>query len=193
LKDEIEAEKDTARKQLKGGGTPQISGYDVKYDDAEIILSKTFGQEKIIIRCNVNHSVAQAEGVAMEGSAQSPEESPVMVSRPNFMVEIEKKQQRLVFECSYVDYEHEQRPEDGDEFSIDEVYMHKEEITEKCYAVSGEIMDGTLYDHLMDYLAERGIDNQFAHQLSDFATHYEHAQYVVLLQKIRDFAAGGKN
>lgn len=43
----------------------------------------------------------------------------------------------------------------------------------------------------MDYLAERGIDNKFAQQLSDFATHYEHAQYVALLQKIRDFA--GKN
>lgn len=45
----------------------------------------------------------------------------------------------------------------------------------------------SLYDGLMDYLEERGVDNAFAGALTEFATHYEHAQYVALLKRLADF------
>lgn len=47
----------------------------------------------------------------------------------------------------------------------------------------------TLYDHLMNYLEERGINGEFAENLSRYATFYEHGLYVSLLQKLRDFVS----
>lgn len=39
-----------------------------------------------------------------------------MVAKPNFMVEIEKKKQNLVFECSFVDYNAEEVEQQSDGF-----------------------------------------------------------------------------
>jgi len=65
--------------------------------------------------------------------------------------------------------------------------MSEGEITEKVYGASGSILDGNLYRHLMNYLDERGVNNQFADELIQYATHYEHGQYVDLLQKLCTF------
>lgn len=43
----------------------------------------------------------------------------------------------------------------------------------------------TLYDMLMDMLDERGIDDTFINNMVDFATAYEHNQYVEFLEKLR--------
>jgi len=105
----------------------------------------------------------------------------------------------LVFECVFIepDFSGEDAgaeaaggPDYADFFNIEEIYMYQGEFNEKnkIYAVSGGIIDGTLYDHLMTYLEERGIHNDFAESLSRYATFYEHNQYVSLLQKLRDFA-----
>ncbi len=41
-----------------------------------------------------------------------------------------------------------------------------------------------LYQHFMDYLGERGITEEFVGHLVVFATHYEHSQYVLLLENV---------
>lgn len=51
----------------------------------------------------------------------------------------------------------------------------------------GALIDGQFYDLLMDYLDERGIGTEFAENLVDFATYYEHEQYIGLLDKIKNF------
>lgn len=43
----------------------------------------------------------------------------------------------------------------------------------------------TLYDMLMDMLDERGIDDTFVNNMVDFATSYEHKQYVEFLEKLK--------
>ncbi len=45
-----------------------------------------------------------------------------------------------------------------------------------------------LYDMLLGLLEERGIDGPFVQQLIDYATTYEHTQYVNFLESLRDFA-----
>ena len=44
-----------------------------------------------------------------------------------------------------------------------------------------------MYDRLMDYLADRGIDGDFCQQLMSYSTTYEASQYVSLLKKLQKF------
>jgi complement component 1 Q subcomponent-binding protein len=199
LKEEIEAEKKLGKQQLQGAQQPGIPGFQVKTDQREVTLTKQNGAEQITVTFDVNHTVdsdAMNETADPAKSTQeAQEESPSMVSKPSFTVEVAKGDQKLVFECAFVepDYgEASQGTEDyADLFNIEEIYMYTGEFNEKnkIYAVSGGIIDGTLYDHLMNYLEERGIDNEFAENLTRFATFYEHGQYVSLLQKLRDFVS----
>jgi len=187
LKEEIEAETELARKNLDGGRAPTIPGFEVKTDEAEVRLSKTHGNEKITITFNVNHSVDPVAHVEAEQGKQ--DSAPAMISKPSFTVEVEKGQQKLAFECEMYDEDAETEPvdENVDLFQIDEVYVYSGEVADKVYSTTGSVIDGQLYEHLMGYLEERGVDNKFASNLCRFATHYEHAQYVALLKKIQDF------
>lgn len=45
-----------------------------------------------------------------------------------------------------------------------------------------------LYDLLMDMLDERGINDEFANQLVDFSSSYEHSKYVEFLKNLKSFA-----
>lgn len=44
-----------------------------------------------------------------------------------------------------------------------------------------------LYDHLMDFLADRGIDNTFADELSELSTAIEHQEYIKFLESLQGF------
>lgn len=197
LKEEIEAEKKLGKQQLAGAQQPGIPGFQVKTDQREVLLTKQHGSEKITVTFDVNHTVdsdAVSETADPSKTTQEAQEPPAMVSKPNFSVEVAKGDQKLVFECSFVgpEYGEGAEAEDyADLFNIEELYMYTGEYNEKnkIYAVSGGIIDGTLYDHLMNYLEERGVDNDFAENLTRFATFYEHGQYVSLLQKLRDFVS----
>ncbi|KRZ18759.1 Conserved regulator of innate immunity protein 3 [Trichinella zimbabwensis] len=197
LKDEIEAEKKIAKQQLPTGQVPAITGFQLTSNEDEITLNKTFGSEKISVKFHVSHSVDTAPDFE---SNESPEQQkgPSVISKPSFTVSIEKENQKLVFECAFIEqYEDDvetNQPNDDttDLFNIEEIYMYSGEATDNIYSVRGDIIDGVglstgLYDHLMTYLEERGIDHNFAEQLIKFSTHYEHAQYVALLQRIREF------
>jgi len=195
LKDEIEAEKKLGKQQLAGAQQPGIPGFQIKPDQREVVLTKQHGSEKITVTFDVNHTIdSEATAETDPEKAQQSQEPPAMVSKPNFTVQIDKGDQKLVFECSFVEPEYEEgaQGEDyADLFNIEEIYMYTGEYTEKnkIYAVSGGIIDGTLYDHLMNYLEERGVNNEFVQNLSRYATFYEHGQYVQLLQKLRDFVS----
>ena len=84
-------------------------------------------------------------------------------------------------------------PEAGDEkfddlFLIEEVTMFEgENWSEKKYAVAGDILDGYLYDLFMNMLNERGIDKNFALQLSTYCSAYEHSLYINMLEDLQKF------
>lgn len=61
---------------------------------------------------------------------------------------------------------------------------------EKNYAVAGDVLDGYLYDLLMNLLEEKGISNEFAGKLSDLSTSYEHSAYIGLLESLSKFTSG---
>ena len=82
-----------------------------------------------------------------------------MLSRPNFEVDIVKPNGRtLSFTCAYVhpeEMEGEGQQQDDDLFAIEEVTMFDgDKISDKNYAVAGDILDGYLYDLFMSMLGE---------------------------------------
>lgn len=100
------------------------------------------------------------------------------------------------------------REELFEDFQIDEFTVHHGEWSEKMYSSDCSVVDGELYDKLLHLLDEHGIgegslnfspskqrnsirfhlvDLEFANQLADFATAYEHRQYINLLEKLENF------
>ncbi|CAG2181533.1 unnamed protein product [Oppiella nova] len=199
LKSEIELEKKSQTEPL-----PQLKGWSVATDGSNLTFTKTYGSEQIAVRANVNHSV---DTRGFNEDVENPEQmSAPMVCRPDFAVEIKKGNRTLGINCSFVDLE-DVDGDDGpqgtaggqesgadaqaleDEFQINELSIYEGEFKDSSYLVAGDVMDGSMYDLMMDLLHERGVDQEFAKQLIDYTTVYDHTQYVGLLEKLRDFVA----
>ncbi|KAG7167861.1 complement component 1 Q subcomponent-binding protein, mitochondrial-like [Homarus americanus] len=182
LREEIVAEK----KSLKGSVPSHIDDFSVKVKDAEVILTKNFHDEKITVTLNVNHTVDSDE-TAEVNLDQSSEVA--LKSRPSFEVDLQIGSKTMSFTCSYTSpgdvVEGQDQVEDT--FGINELIMYEGEWSEDNYCVSGDILDGMMYDLLMNMLEERGITNDFAERLSNVCSDYEHSLYVSLLQQVEDF------
>jgi len=187
LSEEIEAEK---KNQRTAPLPTTLDGFDITLNQSEISLKKKRGDEQITITLNVNHSVESDYEPETEGKAPE-EKDATMRCRPKFDIEIVKGGNTLAFGCSYLndveDVVEPQQDEYQDNFVIDEVTMFKEEWGDDTYAVAGDILDGYLYDLLMNMLEERGVNNELMEKVSDFATDYEHKMYVGLLGQLQNF------
>lgn len=192
LAEEIEAEK-KQRKQA-GDGLPKVTGFDIKTEGAEVYFTKKFNDETISIELNVNHSVdADEVSDVQQTGAETSAEAGAMLSRPNFDVIIERGGKKLFFSCTFPSedvVDSGDSRDDGieDAFSIVEFSIYEgSEMKENVYSVSGDIMDSCLYDLLMNMLEERGVSGEFADQLVNFCTSYEHSQYIGLLEDLKKF------
>ncbi|XP_013170297.1 PREDICTED: complement component 1 Q subcomponent-binding protein, mitochondrial isoform X2 [Papilio xuthus] len=188
LTEEIVAE----RKAQKLKTLPaEVEGFQVKGDGAEVVLTKQLKDEIVKITFNVNHTVDSED--FGEGEVQTEkQEFTEMRSKPQFEVDLVRGDATLGFTCSFL----QEPPAAGDEyndiFGIDEVTLYKGEWSEKVYAVAGDVLDGYLYDLLMNLLEEKGVSNEFVQKLSDFSTAYEHSAYIAMLEGISQFTIGKK-
>lgn len=146
---------------------------------------------RITISFNVNHSVDSEEEAEISPEVEKPEFGE-MKSKPTFEVDVTKGKKTVSFTCSFLQAE-AQEGEYNDVFGIDELVVYEGEWSEKIYAVSGDVLDGYLYDLLMNFLEEKGVSNEFAEKLSDFATAYEHQSYISLLESLSQYAVETKN
>lgn len=189
LAEEISAEK----KAQKVKTIPaEIDGFKVKLDSAEVELVKNTDKEKITISFNVNHSVDTEEEPEIDMSADKPDIGELK-AKPTFEVDIVRGSQTLSFTCSFISAAGaapQQENDYNDIFTIDEVTLFEGEHSDKVYAVAGEVLDGYLYDLLMNLLEEKGISNEFVEKVSAFATTYEHFAYIGLLEGISKFTVG---
>lgn len=181
LQEEIVAEK----KALVSTAVPShLDDFAVSATKAEIKLTKSFHDEDITITLNVNHTVDNEAPTELSGDQDQPDTGELKC-RPSFEIDMKVGGQILSFTCSFTG------PVEGGEqedvFGVNEITMYEGEWGEEVYCVSGDILDGMMYDLLMNMLEERGITNEFAEQLSSLCSNYEHSQYVSLLQKMQDF------
>lgn len=192
LVDEIKEEK----KIQKNKTLPKMSGgWELEMNGTEAKLTRNLAGEKVTVTFNVNNSIPPNFEEEMEqGQQKSAEEEPEIVSTPNFVVEVTKQNSKhsLVFDCHFPEDEmsHGEGEEEGDIFAIREVSFQPEGDTdwkETSYTLNTDSLDWALYDHLMDFLADRGVDNTFADELMELSTSAEHQEYIKFLEDLQGF------
>ncbi|XP_078081323.1 complement component 1 Q subcomponent-binding protein, mitochondrial isoform X1 [Mustelus asterias] len=212
LTDEIKEEK----KIQKSSTLPKMSGgWEIGLNGTEAKLVRKVDGEKVAVSFNINNSIpptmeeepqegqkdAENEGRAGKwrksaGSAetlQGQKEQPEIISTPNFVVEVTKlsNNQSLVFDCHYPEDEVGRGDEDdSDIFAIREVSFQptaEDDWKDTSYNLNTDSLDWALYDHLMDFLADRGIDNTFADELVELSTALEHQEYIKFLENLNSF------
>nr|XP_046266239.1 complement component 1 Q subcomponent-binding protein, mitochondrial [Scatophagus argus] len=191
LSDEIKEE----RKIQKNKVLPKMSGgWELEMNGTEAKLSRNVAGEKITVTFNVNNSIPPNFEEEAEQGQHKPEEEPEIVSTPNFVVEVTKQASKhsLVFDCHFPEDEvsHGEGEEDSDIFAIREVSFQPEgdaEWKETSYTLNTDSLDWALYDHLMDFLADRGVDNTFADELMELSTAVEHQEYIKFLEDLQGF------
>jgi complement component 1 Q subcomponent-binding protein len=199
LQKEIQLEKST---QKHPSNMPNIPDFQVQTNGPEVTLTRQTGTDKVVVKFNVTNTVNgnESDSNPPEQDQQGNESSSQLKSRPTFTVDINRGGQTLSFLCSYLpnDYpntqeqEHElgneQKQEDFlEDFQIDEFTIHDGEWNETVYSSDCSVIDGELYDKLLNLLEEHGIGEVFANQLADYSTAYEHRQYIGLLEKLQEF------
>ncbi|XP_018897713.1 complement component 1 Q subcomponent-binding protein, mitochondrial isoform X2 [Bemisia tabaci] len=185
LTEEIDAEKKLQKQKTIPS---EIEGFQVKLEGAEVTLTKKNGDETVQIFFNVNHSVDSEAEPEINPNADNPEVE--LRSKPTFEVELKRGSKVIGFTCSYLIDTDQSEDECGDIFGIDELAIYDKEWEDSTYAVSGQVLDGYLYDLLMNLLEEKGVSNEFVSKMSDLSTVYEHLSYINLLVQLQNFASG---
>ncbi|XP_040038631.2 complement component 1 Q subcomponent-binding protein, mitochondrial [Gasterosteus aculeatus] len=188
IKEEMKIQKNKTLPKMSGGWELEMNGTEAK-------LARNVAGEKITVTFNVNNSIPpNFEEEVDQGQQKSPEEEPDIVSTPNFVVEVTKQgaKHSLVFDCHYPEDQvsHGEGEEESDIFAIREVSFQPEGDTdwkETSYTLSTDSLDWALYDHLMDFLADRGVDNTFADELMELSTAAEHQEYIKFLEDLQGF------
>ncbi|CAF1009195.1 unnamed protein product [Adineta ricciae] len=197
LQKEIQLEKSA---QKHPNSLPTIPNFQVQTDGPEVTLTRQSGKDKITVKFSVTNTVNADESDQEsdlnpnESEQKSDNAASQLKSRPTFTVDINRDNQTLSFLCSYLPHEHpeahnEQQPSENalEDFQIDEFTIHDGEWNETVYSSDCSVIDGELYDKLLNLLEEQGIGEEFANQLADFSTAYEHQQYIGLLDKLQKF------
>uniref|UniRef100_A0A8I3MHG7 Complement component 1 Q subcomponent-binding protein, mitochondrial n=1 Tax=Canis lupus familiaris TaxID=9615 RepID=A0A8I3MHG7_CANLF len=192
LNDEIKEEK----KIQKHKSLPKMSGgWELDMNGTEAKLVRKVAGEKITVTFNINNSIPPTfEGEEEPAQGQkADEQEPELTSTPNFVVEVIKDggKRALVLDCHYPEDEVGQEEEDeSDIFSIREVSFQavgESEWKDTNYTLNTDSLDWALYDHLMDFLADRGVDNTFADELVELSTALEHQEYITFLEDLKGF------
>ncbi|XP_025776039.1 complement component 1 Q subcomponent-binding protein, mitochondrial [Puma concolor] len=150
---------------------------------------------RITVTFNINNSIPPTFAGEEEPSQgqKAEEQEPELTSTPNFVVEVIKNggKKALVLDCHYPEDEVGQEEEDeSDIFAIREVSFQsvgESEWKDTNYTLNTDSLDWALYDHLMDFLADRGVDNTFADELVELSTALEHREYITFLEDLKGF------
>ncbi|KAM6911272.1 complement component 1 Q subcomponent-binding protein, mitochondrial [Lycodopsis pacificus] len=188
IKEEAKIQKNKTLPKMSGGWELEMNGTEAK-------LTRNVAGEKITVTFNVNNSIPpNFEEEADQGQQKPAEEEAEVVSTPNFVVEVIKQATKhsLVFDCHFPEDEvsHGEGEEESDIFAIREVSFQPEGDTdwkETSYTLNTDSLDWALYDHLMDFLADRGVDNTFADELMELSTAAEHQEYIKFLEDLQGF------
>ncbi|XP_069470701.1 complement component 1 Q subcomponent-binding protein, mitochondrial [Ambystoma mexicanum] len=189
LTDEI---KEEAKIQKHKNLPKMTGGWELELNGTEAKLVRKISGEKITVTFNTNNSIPPSFDEADE-EKKADEKEPDLVSTPNFVVEVSKQDSRhnLVLDCHYPEDEIGQgEEEESDIFSIREVSFQPTGETDwkdTSYTLGTDSLDWALYDHLMDFLADRGIDNTFADELIELSTALEHQEYIKFLEELKSF------
>lgn len=172
--------------------TDQFPGFSVETDDADVKLTKQVGDSTVTVRFTVSSSLADwSEPQSANQEANEEDTGSKLVSMPEFQVQISKNNQTLELSCFFEEADLDEEtgsPQGGDPvFGIEELVIYTGEPKDSEFAVSAEYFQEDLQVSMLQYLAEYGIDDNFAKDLVAFATSYEKKQYISLMQRLKNF------
>jgi len=181
LTQEIKLEKENQKGQNK---LPSIPGFDITVNDSEIVFKKDTGDEVLTVKVNVNNSMT----IPLEAENHD-EDDTEMVAQPNFVVGITKGGNTLSIECAFDQegMEDDQAQSYADKLAINEVYIHSGEAGVETFSLSASVMDGTMYDHFLTMMEERGVNEKFVDLLVDYCTIYEQKKYIGFMEDLQKF------
>lgn len=189
IEDILEREIQDESAELSGLSTDQFPGFSVETDNSDVLLTKQVGNTTVSVRFTVSTSLNE-----WPGENKDPEgSSTTLVSMPDFQVQIKKNNKTLEVSCYFEEMEEDDEEEAGEAmdpvFGIDELVMYEGEPKETEFSVSAEYFQDDLQVAFLNYLAEHGIDDEFAKNLVSFATSYEKKQYISLMKRLKNFVA----
>uniref|UniRef100_A0A452UB19 Complement component 1 Q subcomponent-binding protein, mitochondrial n=1 Tax=Ursus maritimus TaxID=29073 RepID=A0A452UB19_URSMA len=156
-------------------------GWELEVNGTEAKLVRKVAGEKVTVTFNINNSIpptfdGEEEPTPAQGQ-KAEEQEPELTSTPNFVVEVIKDggQKALVLDCHY--------PED----EVWGGWGAGRRAGERPGTRKGRLSSQALYDHLMDFLADRGVDNTFADELVELSTALEHQEYIAFLEDLKGF------
>uniref|UniRef100_A0A2K6CEA4 Complement component 1 Q subcomponent-binding protein, mitochondrial n=1 Tax=Macaca nemestrina TaxID=9545 RepID=A0A2K6CEA4_MACNE len=157
---------------MSGVWEPELNGTDAK------LVRKVASGKKITVTFNINNSIPPTFDYEEEPSQGQKVEEPELTSTPHFVVEVIKNdgKKALVLDCHYLE------DEVGQEESTSEF-----ECKDTNYTLKTDSLDWALYNHLMDFLVDRGVDNTFADELVELSTAPEHQVYITFLEDLKSF------
>lgn len=144
-------------------------------------LTRQSGKEKVTVKFNVTNTINAAESddetdaqeaKRQQSTAESTQSSSQLKSRPTFTVDINRGGQTLSFLCSYLPQDYPPMPEqsqnasnqqqegdddDLEDFQIDEFAIHDGDWNDSVYGADCSVIDGELYDKLLNLLEEHGV------------------------------------
>ncbi|XP_056664065.1 complement component 1 Q subcomponent-binding protein, mitochondrial isoform X2 [Monodelphis domestica] len=159
LMDEIKEE----RKIQKHKSLPKMSGdWELGVQGTEAKLVRRLAGERITVTFNINNSIPPTFDDEPAEGQKAQEEQEVG----------------------------QEEEDESDIFSIREVSFQPasdSEWKDTNYTLNTDSLDWALYDHLMDFLADRGVDNKFADELVELSTALEHQEYINFLEDLKGF------
>ncbi|KAI0982672.1 hypothetical protein GJ496_010926 [Pomphorhynchus laevis] len=248
LTEEIEMENAAWRQREAGKGEPFVAGFDISFDGAMIILKRQYDNpvpETVTVKFNVSGSVNSnmdeddsGEDLMRHDSSNDEATNATsnnLYSRPEFTIDVQRKNKILSFLCSFINprdlspveaddsvdviddsnnhqskyssssgqhgddhtfvREDEAADSQSEDFQINEFAIYESDMSSeqhsKVYSAECSVIDGELYDYLLEFLEKRGIDDKFAAQVVRLSTLHEHDCYVKLLRNVKEFIKGG--
>ncbi|XP_034608114.1 complement component 1 Q subcomponent-binding protein, mitochondrial [Trachemys scripta elegans] len=189
LRDEIQEEQNIRKHK----SLPKMSGgWELEVHGTEAKLLRKIAGERITVTFNINNSIPSTFDEEPQEEQKSDEQEPELTSTPNFVVEVTKDdpKQTLVLDCHYPEDEIGHEEGESDIFSIQEVSFQptgESDWKDTNYTLNTDSLDWKMYDHLMDFLADRGVDNTFADELVELSTALEHQEYIKFLEDLKSF------
>ncbi|XP_044539226.1 complement component 1 Q subcomponent-binding protein, mitochondrial-like [Gracilinanus agilis] len=146
--------------------------------------------ERITVTFNINNSIPPTfNNEPMEGQRAQEQQEPDLMLTLNFVVEIVKNNTKkaLELDCHYPEDEIGQ---ESDIFSIREVSFQltsDSEWKDTNYTLNTDFLDWALNDHLIDFLADHGMNNDFADELIELSMALEHQEYTNFMEDLKGF------
>eukprot|EP00053_Salpingoeca_punica_P001093 m.31937 g.31937 ORF g.31937 m.31937 type:complete len:238 (+) comp10809_c0_seq2:50-763(+) len=143
----------------------------------KIEMVRTMGKHKVVVSINLNDCPMTEEEGAEEGSAEEKELGPA-TPQPNFRVAVAQGDKSLVFDVSSY---------------MGELQLHRVSLQgkgaadEESYFCDAEFLDEGLFESLVSYLGECGINEGFCEFVEGFVADKEYEEYVNWLQKVPAF------